>query len=216
MKIDTAARWPLLELRPPGGFDLIVADPPWPFELRSAAGAKKAPPYTPLPVKVIQGLPIEALAARDALLLLWTTAPTLPAGVRTVKRWGFRYASFVVWTKKRSKGGAAIGPGYRVRTMAEICLVAVRGSPKHQPLPGLFHGLRREHSRKPDEFYDLVDLQCPLLDRRLDLFSRQVRPGWVSVGDEVDKFEPLKVEPIPRRPSLRDWQSDGFLAGWAP
>lgn len=177
-------------LRPAGGFQLIVADPPWPFVLRSAKGEAKsaAAHYRPMSIPAIAALPVEAIAARDALLLLWVTAPALAGGLATVGRWGFRYSSFLAWRKRTINGRAAIGTGYRVRTMLELCLVGVRGSPKHAALPGCFDGVRREHSRKPEEFYDVVGLQCPTLFRRADLFARQHREGWCGWGDELGKF----------------------------
>lgn len=178
----------ILQLRPAGGFQLVVADPPWPFVFRSDKGTRKAPPYKTMSIPAIQAMQIEALLAPNALGLVWVTAPALPAGIVTLERWGLRYVSFVGWRKRLAKGGAAIGLGYRVRSMMELCLLGVRGKPRHRPLVGCFDGVRREHSRKPEEFYDMLGLQCPTLFRRADLWARQTRDGWVGYGDELHKF----------------------------
>jgi N6-adenosine-specific RNA methylase IME4 len=86
--------------------------------------------------------------------------------------------SEIVWLKRYPSGKARIGTGYRVRTMHEPILVCAVGNPRHKPFPSTFDGIAREHSRKPDEFYDLVLSHTPEAIRRADLFSRQTRPGF--------------------------------------
>jgi hypothetical protein len=82
-----------------------------------------------------------------------------------------------------------IGTGYRVRTMHEPILVCTVGKPQHKPFPSTFDGIAREHSRKPDEFYDLVLSHTPQAIGRADLFSRQTRPGFEGWGNEHGKFD---------------------------
>jgi N6-adenosine-specific RNA methylase IME4 len=183
-------RWPFNELRPLSA-DLIVADPPWDFALYSAKGEAKSEKrhYRTMPLAAIKALPIGHLARGDCLLLLWGRLCMLPEAIETVGAWGFTYRSALVWQKVTRLGRPSIGTGYRVRSMAEIVLVATVGAPRHKPFPGLFPGERREHSRKPDSFYELVDKCAPDLVWRLDLFSRQTRPGWQAWGDESTKFD---------------------------
>ena len=76
-----------------------------------------------------------------------------------------------------------------VAKVAAPVIVATRGVPRHRALPGLFPGIRREHSRKPDEFYAILDRACPGLTRRADVFGRQSKPGWDVWGKEATKFD---------------------------
>lgn len=184
------APWPFAPL-PYHHFNLLVIDPPWSFTTYSEEGEEKsaAAHYETMSMADIQALPMGDLADPNCLALVWVTAPTLPDGVETLRRWGFIYKSFLHWTKVFASGKPAIGTGYRVRTMGELVLVGVKGNPNHKPLPGNFPGVRREHSRKPEEFYGLIDKCCPALTRRADIFSRQSRPGWATWGQEATKFD---------------------------
>ena len=101
--------------------------------------------------------------------------------------WGFTYKSAFVWRKLTSGGKPRLGTGYRVRTMHEPVLLGTIGNPLHKPFPSIFDGLAREHSRKPEEFFALVDsavAQCA----RAELFARQKREGWDSWGNETERF----------------------------
>jgi N6-adenosine-specific RNA methylase IME4 len=103
--------------------------------------------------------------------------------------WGFRPISEIVWLKRYPSGKARVGTGYRVRTMHEPILVCTVGNPQHKPFPSTFDGVAREHSRKPDEFYNLVLSHTPRAFRRADLFSRETRPGFEGWGNEHGKFD---------------------------
>jgi N6-adenosine-specific RNA methylase IME4 len=183
-------RWPFGELLP-HHYNLIVADPPWRFELYSELGEEKsaAAHYALMELEAIQAMPVGELADIHCLLLLWTVAPLLPEGIRTLKGWGFKYVSWLHWRKTFASGKPAMGPGYRVRTLGELILVGTIGEPRHKPLKGNIDGIRREHSRKPEEFYDHVDRQCAQLKRRADVFARVQRRGWHAWGNEVEKFQ---------------------------
>jgi hypothetical protein len=91
--------------------------------------------------------------------------------------------------KEKAIGKPRMGTGYRVRTLHEPILVATMGNPQHKPLPSLFDGVAREHSRKPDEFYDIALRHTPAALRRVDLFSRETRPGFEGWGAEHGKFD---------------------------
>lgn len=184
------APWAFGELRP-HGYQLIVADYPWSFENYSAAGEAKGPRAhyrTDTPENLARRFPLGELADVDCLALVWATAPLLERQIAAVRTWGLELKSVIVWEKVFASGKPAIGTGYRVRSRAEFVLVATRGSPRHDPFPGLFRGIRREHSRKPDEFYEIIDRRCHGLTRRADLFARTRRPGWHAFGDELEKF----------------------------
>ncbi|BAQ18335.1 MT-A70 family methyltransferase [Methyloceanibacter caenitepidi] len=177
------------------GYELIVADPPWDFENYSEAGTGKGadPHYSVMSLAEIKALPVGDLARGDCLLLLWATGCMLPLALQVMESWGFTYKSEIVWRKTTVNGKVRIGTGYRVRTMHEPVLVGTMGNPHHKPFPSLIDGLAREHSRKPDEFYEAIDRCCPSLGFRADLFARTRRPGFDSWGDEVGKFDPLET-----------------------
>jgi N6-adenosine-specific RNA methylase IME4 len=181
---------PLSSIKP-FSYDLLVVDPPWDFETYTDAGQKKGPraQYKTMTVDEVSTLRIGEWARMDSLLLLWATMPLLDRQIGLPKAWGFRFQSVVIWHKVFASGLNAIGTGYRVRSMAEPVIVAALGNPRHRPLPGLFKGIRREHSRKPEEFYSMVEERCPQLQFRADVFGRQSRPGWDVIGDEASKFD---------------------------
>ena len=173
-------------------FGYGVADPPWDFENYSGAGTLKGPDphYDVMTLDAIKALRVGDLARGDCLLLLWTTGWAIATGqAQTVARaWGFNPISEMVWIKRTASGKRRMGTGYRVRTMHEPILVCTIGNPRHHPFPSSFDGLAREHSRKPDEFYSLVEESTPGAFR-CDLFSRQTRNGFEAWGDQAGKFD---------------------------
>lgn len=189
--------WPFPTL-PPAYFDLIVADPPWKFKnygLVDGGGNKGAAAhYDCLPPEVIRDtFPIGDLAAKNSMLLCWATIPLLPRQIAVVQAWGFEYKSAMVWRKVSKNGKQMWGTGYRVRAMVEVVIIATKGEPKqHKPFPGLFDGLLRRHSEKPESFYELVDKCVPNLTRRADVFVRRTRPGYLPFGDEATKFDEVQ------------------------
>jgi N6-adenosine-specific RNA methylase IME4 len=181
--------WPFGEL-PPLSFDVILADPPWRYERWSETNQSKgaADHYDTMEVADIAALPVGHLARGDCLLLLWACGCMLPAALGVMGAWGFAFKSEMIWRKVTPSGKPRMGTGYRVRTLHEPILVGTVGSPMHKAFPSVFDGIAREHSRKPDEFYALVEKHTRGL-RRLDLFSRETRPGWAAWGHEVGKFD---------------------------
>lgn len=181
--------WPFGDLVPMS-YDVIAADPPWPFDLYSNKGNQKsaAAHYRLMTLAQIKALPVRDLAQRDTMLLLWITAPQLVAGVDTMREWGFAYKTNLVWRKTTAAGKVRMGPGYWARTMHEQVLIGTLGRPaKYSAFPSLFDGIAREHSRKPEAFYALVEKHTAGA-RRLELFAREERVGWSSFGNEVTKF----------------------------
>lgn len=178
-------------------FDVIVCDPPWSFEAYSAAGNRKGPEaqYRTMADRDILSLPVGDLAAPDALLLLWATAPKLPLAVRCMQRWGFAYVSCMAWRKLTANGKLRWGTGYRARSCHENVLIGTVGRPRQAfAPPSLFDGEAREHSRKPDAFYEMAERMMPDA-QRADLFSRQSREGWATFGDEATKFDVASLRP---------------------
>lgn len=193
--------WPFGDSKPLT-YDVICADPPWLFKLRSAAGEYKSPQrhYKCMTVDEICALPVHELGRGDCLLMLWSTWPMVATGehVRVMKAWGFRPVTGGSWTKRTVNGKAAFGGGYVVRSASEPFFFGTMGSPQYaNNLRGLIEAegmteidaVRREHSRKPDEQYDYLERLVPRGARFLELFSRATRPGWDSWGDEAGKFD---------------------------
>jgi N6-adenosine-specific RNA methylase IME4 len=166
-------------------YPIVLADPPWHFEvydetsgLAHAAGNH----YPTMSTEAICALPISKLASDAAVLFLWTTSPHLPESFRVIEAWGFNYKTSIVWVKDRA------GLGYWIRNQHEFLLLAARGDiptplPAAKP-PSVIHAARREHSRKPDEAYALIERMYPDLPK-IELFARSQRPGWAVWGNEA-------------------------------
>lgn len=173
-------------LNPPYG--VILADPPWRFASNSYAkpGRNAFRHYDCMNEADIAALPVQPLAADDAVLFLWTTAPHLQTGLAVMKAWGFRYKTNFAWVKDR------IGTGYWARNQHEHVLVGRRGKfPTPDPsqrISSVISGQQRQHSRKPDALQDHIDAAWPDA-RKVELFARQQRPGWDCWGNQTDKFK---------------------------
>ena len=181
--------WPFAPLEPQA-YDLIMIDPPWHFTLRSIKGEGKSAQahYATMTLDDILALPVGDLAREHCWLWLWCTAPMLPKQLACLEAWGFEYVTQVAWRKVTVNGKPAMGPGYVSRSLHEPVVIAKRGEPQiGRALPSLFDGVRREHSRKPDEAYQVAERFCPVA-RRADVFARERRTGWDVFGDEVGKF----------------------------
>ena len=184
-----------LSVRPTGGFNLIMADPPWLFENYSEKGEEKnaTAHYDCMPLDQIKALPVGLLAARDCLLWLWATNPMLPHAIETLTAWGFAFKTAGHWAKTTRHGKQAFGTGYILRGAGEPFLIGTIGAPKttRSTRSVLIAPLPKEHSRKPPEAFDMAEKLMPGA-RRLELFSRENRPGWTSWGDEKGKFNSIE------------------------
>jgi N6-adenosine-specific RNA methylase IME4 len=171
---------------PGGRYRVIIADPPWAYDSRAAdVSHRAANPYPQMSIDAIRALPVASLAHDDAILWLWTTNSHLREAFTVLDAWGFRHKTILTWAKDR------IGTGDWLRGRTEHCLFAVRGRPVVTLIgqSTLLEAPMREHSRKPDEFYALVESLCPApMGGRLELFARQARPGWISFGSEPEHF----------------------------
>jgi len=183
-----------MERRPAGGFKIVHADPAWSYENYSKKGTDKSAVqhYDCMTIDDIQNLPVEALAAPDAVLFLWVTDPLLQEGLATIEAWGFEYKTVAfTWIKHHEKTGAEFfGLGYFTRANPEMCLFATRGKPgrpKSKAVRQLLRAPIREHSRKPDEAIERIEAMYD--GPAIELFARTQRPGWQCWGNETDKFE---------------------------
>lgn len=182
-----------IDMRPAGGFDLIMADPPWAFRNFSSKGEQKNPSshYQVAPLEWIASLPVSAIASRDCVLWLWATNPMLPQALQVIDAWGFTYKTAGHWVKRTVNGKLGFGTGYILRSAGEPFLIATRGNPKtRRNVRSVIEGQIREHSRKPDEAFEAAEMMMPEA-RRIELFSRQRRPGWECWGNETGRFEAL-------------------------
>ncbi|HZZ49061.1 MAG TPA: MT-A70 family methyltransferase [Pseudonocardia sp.] len=174
-----------------GGFSTIYADPPWRFTNRTGKVApehRRLDRYDTMTIDDICGLPIADTAADNAHLYLWVPNALLPEGLRVLESWGFRYVSNLVWAKRRKDGGPdGRGVGFYFRNVTELVLFGVRGSLRTLA-PGrrqvnMVETRKREHSRKPDEMYELIEACSP--GPYLELFARYPRNGWCGWGAEA-------------------------------
>lgn len=172
-------------------YSVILADPPWKFQTFSAKGitTKGAEGnYSCMPIEEIQQMPVADLADKDCFLFMWATFPLLPEALATMAAWGFKYKTGASWHKTTKNGKDAFGTGYVFRSAAELLLVGTRGKPKtlNRSTRNVIHGVVREHSRKPDSQYEMIESLCS--GERIELFARQHRTGWDCWGNETDKF----------------------------
>jgi N6-adenosine-specific RNA methylase IME4 len=163
-------------------YPVIYADPSWDYELYSETGASSraaSEKYPVMPLAAICALPVGQLATDDAILFMWTTAPHLQQAFTVLDAWEFKYTTNITWVKH------AQGTGYFVRGQHEHLLIATRGDipcplPANRPA-SVIVAPRGEHSRKPDEAYELIERMYPDLPK-IELFARQTREGWASWG----------------------------------
>lgn len=174
-------------------FKTILADPPWQFQNRTGKVApehKRLNRYGTMDLEAIKALPVKSAAADTSHLYLWVPNALLPEGLAVMEAWGFHYKSNIVWHKLRKDGGSdGRGVGFYFRNVTELLLFGVRGKGARTLAPGRtqvnYIGTRkREHSRKPDEQYDLITDCSP--GPFLEMFARGERQGWSIWGNQAD------------------------------
>jgi N6-adenosine-specific RNA methylase IME4 len=174
-------------------FGTVLADPPWQFINRTGKVApehRRLNRYNTMTVEQICALPVARTLQETAHLYLWVPNALLPDGLDVLKAWGFVYKSNIIWHKLRKDGGSdGRGVGFYFRNVTEMLLFGVRGKNARTEQPGRtqvnYIGTRkREHSRKPDEQYSLIE-GCSR-GPYLELFARGARPGWTSWGMQAD------------------------------
>ena len=180
-------------------FQVIAADPPWPFndklkmsEVKRGAEAQ----YSLMTMDDIIGLGplVQAVALPDSVLALWVPGSLLAQGLQTMAAWGFRQTQVYTWVKTAkgySPGDEPVplgfGMGRLFRGCSEVALVGVRGSPykalvnKSQRNVSLAYN--QGHSIKPDNLQGSLDLMFS--GPKLELFGRRKLPGWTVLGNQV-------------------------------
>lgn len=175
-------------------FGAILADPPWQFQNKTgkvAPGHKRLNRYDTLTLQEIMTLPVATIAADVSHLYLWTPNALLPEALGVMKAWGFAYKSNLVWHKIRKDGGPdGRGVGFYFRNVTELLLFGVRGKNARTLEPGrrqvnYLATRKREHSRKPDEQYGLIEACSP--GPFVELFARGLRADWVCWGAEANE-----------------------------
>lgn len=188
-----------------GGWACILADPPWSFDAYSGDGGtphRTAEDHYPtMSLDDIAALPVRDVVAKDAAMFMWVVGSHLNQAMALGQEWGFEFnTDAFYWIKQKLIAADQIdlftgdiapprmGFGYWTRKQVEPCLLFTRGKPKRLS-KGVRQAIiepRREHSRKPDCQYDLIE--ALVAGPRLELFSRTDRPGWVSWGRDAGKF----------------------------
>ena len=175
-------------------FATVLADPPWRFVNRTGKVApehRRLSRYPTLTVEEICALPVAEHLRDTAHCYLWVPNALLPEGLAVLAAWGFSYKSNLIWHKVRKDGGSdGRGVGFYFRNVTEIILFGTRGRNARTLAPGrrqvnLIATRKREHSRKPDEQYDLIETCSP--GPYLEMFARHPREGWTLWGDESDE-----------------------------
>lgn len=172
-------------------YGTILADPPWQFSNRTGKMApehKRLNRYSTMTLDEIKELPISELALPQSHLYLWVPNALIREGLEVMGRWGFTYKTNIIWYKIRKDGGPdGRGVGFYFRNVTELVLFGVKG--KFRTLkPGrtqvnIIRTRKREHSRKPDELYDIIE-KCSR-GPYLELFARHKRAGWSQWGNEI-------------------------------
>ncbi len=195
VKVDTVdPASDLLSLAKGGRFKTIMADPPWRFQNSTGKVApehKRLNRYGTMSLNEIKALPVSMVADETAHLYLWVPNALLPDGLAVLHAWGFQYKSNVIWHKIRKDGGSdGRGVGFYFRNVTEILLFGVRGKNARTLAPGrsqvnMIQTRKREHSRKPDEQYNLIESCSP--GPYLEMFGRGVRKDWTTWGNQADE-----------------------------
>lgn len=178
-------------------FYTILADPPWQFQNRTGKMApehKRLARYPTMSLPEIKALPVNSIAQEAAHLYMWVPNALVPEGLEVMRDWGFTYKTNLVWYKIRKDGGPdRRGVGFYFRNVTEIILFGVKGKNVRTLQPGrsqenIISSQKREHSRKPDEQYNLIEACSP--GPYIELFARGPRKGWFVWGNQSEEYTP--------------------------
>jgi N6-adenosine-specific RNA methylase IME4 len=178
-------------------FRTILADPPWQFQNRTGKMApehKRLNRYQTLTLDEIKSIPVKESTGETAHLYLWVPNALIAEGLEVMKSWGFTYKTNLIWYKIRKDGGPdRRGVGFYFRNVTEVILFGVKGKNARTLKPGrsqenIIVKQKREHSRKPDEQYQLIEScsQGPYLE----MFARGSRPNWITWGNQAKDYYP--------------------------
>lgn len=192
-------------------FRTVLADPPWQFQNRTGKVApehRRLSRYSTMTLDDIKALPVSSVCDDTAHLYLWVPNALLPDGLAVLAAWGFNYKTNLVWQKVRKDGGPdGRGVGFYFRNTTELLLFGVRGKNARTLAPGrrqvnVVQTRKREHSRKPDEAYGVIEQCSP--GPFLEMFARGSRPGWSSWGNQAAAYFPTWDTYANHSQALRD------------
>lgn len=175
-------------------YKTILADPPWRFTNRTGKVApehKRLNRYDTLSLEEIKSIPVSLVTDNQCHLYLWVPNALLIEGLEVLKAWGFEYKTNLIWHKVRKDGGPdGRGVGFYFRNTTEIILFGIKGSMRTLA-PGrsqvnIIKSQKQEHSRKPDELYELIENCSP--GPFLELFARGQRKGWDVFGNQAEEY----------------------------
>ena len=182
------------------GYDVVMIDPPWRWEAWGGGGEWKSPnrQYQTMTIEQIAALPVGHLLRAGGVLWCWCTWPKIDHQVDVIRGWGFKIKTGGAWAKRTPSGKQRVGCGYILRSVCEPFLIATIGDDHgfgdgrarnliETTEDAALDGIAREHSRKPEEAYRLIEELTPNAFRA-DVFARQRRDGWDSFGLETEKF----------------------------
>jgi len=165
---------------PEGKYEVILADPPWKYDFSKDSTDSIECHYPTMILEEIKNLKVPS--ADNAVLFLWATAPKLKEALEVMESWGFKYKTCAVWDKEW------IGMGYWFRGQHELLLVGIKGKfsppPEKRRFSSVIREKRREHSRKPEKVYEIIEAMFPQ-NTKLELFARNKREGWEAWGNEI-------------------------------
>lgn len=164
-----------------GLYDVISIDPPWPYgRAYDPDGSRVSNPYPEMSIEQIKA--VELPVKEDSIIWLWTTHAFLKDAFDIMEHWGFDYKATLVWNKEK------MGLGSWLRMQCEFCIIGIKGKPFYHNTTerDIISEPRREHSRKPDNFFTLVERVCA--GKKLEYFSREKREGWDVFGNDTNKF----------------------------
>ena len=172
-------------------YNTVLIDPPWSFATYSEKGKDRSDEnhYNCMTLDDIKSLNLKSITTKDAVCLMWCTNPHLEQGMECLKAWGFKYKSMITWVK-HDGNKLQTGCGYHTRSSTELLLIATRGKgycpPPAVRLPSGFLAPRTKHSAKPDEQYKYAE---NYLGPYCEIFARRTRPGWTSIGYDMDAMD---------------------------
>ncbi|MFL6795886.1 MAG: MT-A70 family methyltransferase [Xanthobacteraceae bacterium] len=178
-------------------FSTVLADPPWRFQNSTGKIApehRRLTRYGTLSLADIKSLPVSAMVTEPAHLYLWVPNALLAEGLAVMTAWGFTYKSNIVWHKIRKDGGPdGRGVGFYFRNVTELVLFGIRGKNARTLAPGrrqvnFIATRKREHSKKPDELYPMIEACSP--GPFVELFARGARTGWTAWGHQAGAYRP--------------------------
>lgn len=187
----------LLEYAGKRKFSTVLADPPWQFQNRTGKMApehKRLSRYPTMTLQEIKELPVTTIVDDTAHLYLWVPNALLAEGLQVMEHWGFTYKTNLIWYKIRKDGGPdRRGVGFYFRNVTEMILFGVRGKNARTLAPGrsqenIISSQKREHSRKPDEQYEIIESCSP--GPYIELFGRGPRKGWSVWGNQSEEYTP--------------------------